>query len=109
MSTFPEPDMSVSASALHLLLARHREIVDLPLEWRIDRQGVVSPFLPVNDEQCEQAAQLLAAALELTVELFEYQHEGVPMRSYRVEGRWGGAPWWFVAYTVVQPEPGVLA
>ena len=73
VSTFPEPDMSVSASALHLLLARHREIVDLPLEWRIDRQGVVSPFLPVNDEQCEQAAQLLAAALELTVELFEYQ------------------------------------
>lgn len=104
-----EPDASVSAAALHLLLATHPEVNELPVDWNIDVDRTIRPFLPVDHPQTADAARLLAVALELEVELHDYASaEGVPMRSHRVEGRWGGAAWLFVAYAAAEPEPGVL-
>lgn len=61
------------------------------MEWHIELDGTIRPFLPVAHGLIGEAARLLAAALELTVELFDYTTaDGIPMRSYRVEGRWGG-------------------
>jgi hypothetical protein len=109
MSPDLRAEASLSVAALHLLLATHGELDELPVEWHIDLDRTIRPFLPVDHPQCAEAARLLASALELTVHLSDFTGvEGIPMRSHRVEGRWGGAHWLFVAYAVIEPERPVV-
>lgn len=108
MATSFKPDASVSAAALHLLLTQHPDLVDLPVTWTIEPDATIRPFLRVDDPQTETTVQLLATALELDVAVHGYTgSEGVPMRSYRLEGRWAGAPWLFVTYAAVPAVEGV--
>jgi hypothetical protein len=94
-------DAGMSAAALHLLLAQHPELVELPIVWQIEADAVIRPFLPVDHAVCHQAALLLAAALELELSRSTYTTtDGVLMLSLRVEGRWGGAHWMFGCYLV---------
>jgi hypothetical protein len=110
MTTSPDlpADASISAGALHLLLARHDELAELPIEWRIDLDRVIRPFMTVRHPDCVKAARLIAAALELDiVEGGAFESDGVSTRSLYVEGRWGGAQWSFVAYAAAPAPEGV--
>ena len=101
-------DASISAAALHLLLATHPEVGELSVEWSIDLDRTIRPFIAVRHPDCAKAAQLLAAALELdVVENGAFDSEGIVTRSLYVEGRWGGAQWSFVAYAAVTTPEGV--
>lgn len=93
-----EPSASVSAAALHLLLATHPEIDDLPIAWGIDVDRIIRPFITVDHPQAEQSMRLLAAALELDLEIRPYGTVDDPKCSLRAEGRWGGAGWLCLAY-----------
>jgi hypothetical protein len=94
-----EPSAHISAAALHLLLATHPELDDLPFAWTIDDDRVIRPFITVAHERGEESLRLLAAALELDVHANGYESaEHGPMQSLRCEGRWGGATWDCVAY-----------
>jgi hypothetical protein len=90
---------SRSAAALHLLLATHPELDDLPFGWQIERNGTIYPFVTVAHDRGEESLRLLAAALELDVRENGYEsEEHGPMQSLTADGRWGGATWDCVAY-----------
>lgn len=94
---------SVSAAALHLLLATHPELDALPFTWQIDRDKAVRPCLPVDDPQGEAATRLLATALELDVQEHRYTSpDKGPRLSLHAEGRWGGAAWEVLTYVCDQ-------
>lgn len=99
----------VSAAALYLLHAGHPELDDLPFAWTIDDDRVIRPFITVANDRGEESLRLLAAALELDVDVNDYESaEHGPMQSLRADGRWGGADWKCIAYVraakaVVQP------
>lgn len=104
----PKADASVPAAALHLLLAQYPELADLPVEWTISLDRVIRPFITVRHPDCDNAARLIAAALELDInEGGAFDSNGTPTRSLYVEGRWGGAQWSFVAYAAVATAEGV--
>lgn len=92
------PDASVSAAALHLLLATHPELIGLPVEWAIDLQRVIRPSIKVRHPDAERATRLIAAALELEITGGSFNDHGVPTRSMYIDGRWGGARWCLTAY-----------
>jgi len=91
-------EASLSVAALHLLLATHDELDDLPVEWTIDVERVIRPFMTVRHPDCAKAAQLLADALELDIRTNDFDDGGIPTRSLYVQGRRGGASWGFGAY-----------
>jgi hypothetical protein len=101
-------DAHISAAALSLLLATHPEVAELPIEWHIDLDRTIRPFMTVRHADCAEAARLIAAALELDiVEGGAFESDGVSTRSLYVEGRWGGAQWSFVAYAAAPAPEGV--
>ncbi|MHA6761839.1 hypothetical protein [Streptacidiphilus sp. PAMC 29251] len=108
------PSAHISAAALHLLLATHPEVDELPFGWRIELDATIYPFITVAHDRGEESLRLLAAALELEVEAHDYdsaQHG--PMQSLRAEGRWGGADWFCIAYVkaalhVAEPPAGAV-
>ena len=94
-----EPSAHISAAALHLLLATHPELDDLPFAWTIDDDRTIRPFITVANDRGEESLRLLAAALELDVYASGYDsEEHGPMQSLRAGGRWGGADWQCIAY-----------
>lgn len=99
MTTTPNPDASVSAAALHLLLAQYPELADLPFEWRITVDRTIEPIITVDHPEGERSTRRLAAALELDVTAYTY---GDRKAAIRVEGRWGGAAWCCVTYVQAQ-------
>lgn len=100
-ATALKPDASVSAAALHLLLAQHAELADLPVEWRITLDRTIEPTIAVDHPEGERSTRLLAAALELDVTAFNY---GDHKAALRFEGRWGGAAWCCVTYVQVEAD-----
>jgi len=106
MTTEHRAEASLSVAALHLLLATHEELDDLPVEWIIRLNRTVEAFITVRHPDGERATRLIAAALEIEVDEHEFSDRGVPTRSLRVEGRWGGASWYFTTY-VNLAVPGV--
>ena len=98
MSTEHRAEASLSVAALHLLLATHDELDELPIEWTIDVERVIRPSMRVRHPDCAKAARLLADALELDLRTNDFSDGGIPTRSLYVQGRWGGASWDFVAY-----------
>lgn len=100
-------DAGISATALHLLLATHPELVDLPFAWPIDLDAVIRPFITVDHPRGEESLRRLAAALELEVEVFQYGTAEDPKASLRADGRWGGAAWQCIAY-VHAPVSGAV-
>jgi hypothetical protein len=107
-------DASISAAALHLLLATHPELEELPIGWRIELDGTIYPFITVANDRGEESLRLLAAALELDVRENAYEsEEHGPMMSLSADGRWGGATWDCVAYVkaalhVTEPPVGTV-
>jgi hypothetical protein len=97
-----EPSALISASVLHLLLAQHPELGELQVEWTIDVERVIRPFMTVRHPDCAKAARMLAAALELDIQTSNFTDNGIPTQSLYVQGRWGGARWDFVAYAAVE-------
>jgi hypothetical protein len=90
---------SRSAAALHLLLATHPEVDDLPFAWWIGLDGKIYPSITVAHHRGEESLRLLAGALELDVRENGYEsEEHGPMMSLTADGRWGGATWDCVAY-----------
>jgi hypothetical protein len=98
MTDSPRAEASLSAAALHLLLATHPELDELPIEWIIGLDRGIRPFMTVRHPDCAKAARLLGAALELDIKTSNFTDNGIPTRSLYVQGRWGGARWDFVAY-----------
>lgn len=87
-------DAHLASAALHLLLATHPEIVDLPFEWRIATDGTVRPMIEVDHPRGREAAEMLAAALELDIKASCFKsREGQLCESLSIKGRWGGAAW----------------
>lgn len=102
-----EPSASISAAALHLLLATHPELDDLPVAWNIDSDRVIRPFIVVYHPDGERAVKLIAAALELdTAESPFANHDGERSKSVQFDGRWGGAAFQMVTYVLDQIEVG---
>ncbi len=99
-----EPSALISASAMHLLLAQNPDFDDLPVEWTIDLDRVIRPFITVRHPDGDRATRLIAAALEIDIRTSEFSDNGIPTRSLHVEGRWGGASWNFTTY--VSTEAG---
>ena len=95
----PKADASVSAAALHLLLAQYPDLADLPVEWRITLDRTIEPTITVDHPEGERSTRLLAAALELDVTAYTY---GDHKAALRFEGRWGGAAWCCVTYVQAQ-------
>jgi len=93
-----EPGARLASAALAHLLATHPELVGLPVEWAIDLQRVIRPSIKVRHPDAERATRLIAAALEIEVDEHDFNDRGIPTRSLRVEGRWGGASWYFTTY-----------
>jgi hypothetical protein len=106
VTTTPEPDASVSAAALHLLLAQYPDLADLPVEWRIRVDRTIEPTIVVGHPEGERSTRLLAAALEVDVDVLIY---GDRKAALRVEGRWGGAAWYCVTYVRAGDAPLLLA
>lgn len=98
MTTEPRAEASLSVAALHLLLATHEELDDLPVEWISHLNRTIEAFITVRHTDGERATRLIAAALELDVDENDFSDKGIPTRSLRVEGRWGGARWFFTTY-----------
>jgi hypothetical protein len=98
MTSDHRTEASLSVAALHLLLARNPELDELPIEWTVDVDRVIRPFMTVRHPDCAKAAQLLADALELDLKTGDFSDQGIPTRSLYVRGRWGGVRWDFVAY-----------
>jgi hypothetical protein len=100
-------DASISAAALHLLLAQHAELVELEMEWRIDgADAVIRPNLSVDHPDTFQATELLARALELPLQSSAYTSgaDGHRRLCITVQGRWGGAQWRSINYCA-DPAP----
>lgn len=97
-------DVHLAAAALHLLLATHPEIVEIPFTWRIDPSGILRPGLDVDHPDAVRATELLAAALELPMQIEEYTSKVDGVRRFCVTaiGRWGGAEWKCSNYGTVQ-------
>jgi hypothetical protein len=97
-------DAHLAACSLHLLLAQHPELVDMPFEWRITADGTVRPMVEVDHPQGRIATELLAAALELDITVGPFRsRDGQACEALYVTGRWGGALW---RATVFVPAEG---
>lgn len=91
-------DTQMSTAALLLLLSQHAELVDEPIRWEVDA-GTVRAVLPHRRPENLPAAQLLAAALELDLDVHEFTtKDGLPCASLLLAGRWGGTEWALSAY-----------
>jgi hypothetical protein len=102
LAPVPEGDAHLAACALHLLLAQHPDLVDLPIRWEIEG-GTVIPRLPHRDTRTLAMAQLVADALELELHSHAFTAtDGVRMHSIWLEGRWGGAAWTINAYGLAE-------
>lgn len=106
MTTLPDlelrADAHIAAASLHLLLAQHPELVDLPIRWEIEA-GTVAPRLPHGDQETPRMAGLLAAALELPVHSSPFTAtSGVRMLHIWCDGRWGGTEWQLTAYGLAE-------
>ncbi|WP_152626499.1 hypothetical protein [Streptacidiphilus carbonis] len=90
----------MSATVLHLLLATHLELDELPIVWQIELDHTIRPSIAVDHPDGERATRLLGAALELDVHVSSYAAAaGHLSQVLRIEGRWGGASWSMVTYT----------
>jgi hypothetical protein len=103
----PRASASMSATVLHLLLATHLELDELPITWQIELDHTIRPFIAVDHPDAERATRLLGAALELDVDVSTYTAAaGHLSQCLRVEGRWGGATWCMVTYARLSDAPG---
>lgn len=94
-------DAHLAACALHLLLAQHPELVDLPIRWEING-GEVRPFVEHRHLDGLHMAQQLADALELPLLTRRITaNDGELLDSYTAEGRWGGADWYLSGFALV--------
>lgn len=106
----PSGDASIAAAAMHLMLATHAELENLPIVWQIDLDTVIRPFVAVDHPGATRATRLLAAALELPITISRYTDpNGTDSMSLSIDGRWGGASWRYVAYVRASAYDAALA
>lgn len=91
-------DAHLAACSLHLLLAQHGELVDLPARWEING-GEVRPIIEHRHPDGLRMAQQIADALELPLHVRRITaNDGERLDSYHAEGRWGGANWYLSGF-----------
>ncbi|OKI22233.1 hypothetical protein [Streptomyces sp. CB03911] len=101
-----EPTTLDMAAALHVLLAAHPHLVDLPLRWGFSTKFGVTADPPGRSFDAPVYAERLATALGVEVEIDRpFSHEGVHLQPHRVSGMVAGVQIHLAAYVPVTEQP----
>ncbi|WP_152627631.1 hypothetical protein [Streptacidiphilus melanogenes] len=94
-------DAHLAACALHLLLAQHPALVDLPVRWEIEG-GEVRPVIEHRHQDGARIGRQIAEALELEFLCSPMiASDGERLDHFRGEGRWGGADWFLSGFGLI--------